>query len=73
MNGKPLRLFILLTLLLGFQILADESGTGLFSRIRALTFSLKMEDSLNELRKQPDPFDYWISRHGKNCFPTTRS
>ena len=28
-----------------------------------------MEDSLDELRKRPYPFDVWIARHGKRFFP----
>jgi|GEM_PF-7055067 len=69
MNGKSLQLFILLTLLFCFRPLADESGIGQSIRIWVSSFFPKMEYSLNELRKRPYPFDDWISRHGKSCFP----
>ena len=64
-----------LSLLFLFSVLINCFGNDGVSRgsgqdmSLSLGFSKKMEDSLNELRKQPDPFDYWISRHGKNCFP----
>ena len=69
MNGKPLRLFILLTLLLGFQILADESGIWQLIRTSLPILPMRMEDSLDQLRKRPYPFDDWIARHGKRYFP----
>ena len=51
-----------------FSSVADEPGIGHLIRTSLPFFSMRKEDSLELLRKQPDPFDYWISRHGKRYF-----
>ena len=61
---------ILLLLLPVFFILCtDESENGRDISYSMFCFSKKMEDSLDELRKRPYPFDDWIARHGKRFFP----
>jgi hypothetical protein len=62
---------IILLLSSVFSISCDEeSGNGQEDMsLSMLCFSKKMEDSLDELRKRPYPFDDWIARHGKRFFP----
>ena len=47
----------------------DGPGNGQDIPFSMFCFSKKMEDSLDELRKRPYPFDDWIARHGKRFFP----
>ena len=47
----------------------DGPGNGQDISFSMFCFSKKMEDSLDELRKRPYPFDDWIARHGKRFFP----
>lgn len=47
----------------------DGPGNGQDISFSMFCFSKKMEDSLDELRKRPYPFDGWIARHGKRFFP----
>ena len=47
----------------------DGPGNGQDISFSMFCFSKKMEDSLDELRKRPYPFDVWIARHGKRFFP----
>ena len=48
---------------------ADEPGIGQLIRSSQPVFSMTMEDSLDRLREDPNPLDYWIARHGKRYFP----
>ena len=64
------KMFLLLSALsFGFSSGADEPGIWQLIRTSLPILPMRMEDSLDQLRKRPYPFDDWIARHGKRYFP----
>ena len=64
------KMFLLLSALSsGFSSGADEPGIWQLIRTSLPILPMRMEDSLDQLRKRPYPFDDWIARHGKRYFP----